>query len=100
MITVDFKGTTYEFTPHNVDLTEQAGKPCRITHIIKGFEEDLALIIQRRAGKDLDFFFGLMVDLGNIGMVHGFEDDETNQEATELVFYALENDIIMWEEIG
>jgi len=99
MIEVDFNGTKYEFIPHDVDLTEQAGKYCRATHIIKGFEEDIALLIEKK-GTDISFFFGLMVDLGSIGMIHGFEDDYVNQEATELVFYAIQNDIIMWEEIG
>lgn len=73
--------TPIDFSEQNENVETQA------THILKGFEEDLYLIIETEKDNDGGFYWGHKI--GETGLVVNLEDEAISQKATDLLFEAL-----------
>lgn len=79
-------GQKYEITKlkQPVNLTEQNENiETEATHILKGFVEDLLLVIEEEC-----FYFAHMI--GDTGLVVNLEDEEMHEKAVQILMMALE----------
>jgi hypothetical protein len=86
-------GQRYEFIAYkkHIDVSEQNnGIKTVLTHVLKGFEEDLVLVIEDKGVfEESNFYFGKKV--GKTGLIVNLTDEEVNQKANELLMRVLDH---------
>lgn len=84
-------GKRYEIIPSenpiNISENNETKFPTEITHIIKGFDEDIHLIIEKTGRGEIFFSFGYF--LGDTGLFVSVEDEKVIETGNKLVFMAL-----------
>lgn len=84
-------GKRYEIIPSenpiNISEYNETNFPTEITHRVKGFEEDIHLIIEKTGRNEMFFSFGYF--LGDTGLFISVEDEKIIETANKLVFMAL-----------
>ena len=87
-------GKRYEIIPveNPIDVSKhnETEFPTQITHVIKGFEEDIHLIAEQTGEKEIGFSFGYFI--GDTGLFVSVEDENVTEAAEELVFMAIGED--------